>query len=199
MTDTVDTNAHHHEDDGSKVIFGFWIFILTSFISFATLFATYAVLHNNTYGGIGAQDVLRRLSYALLQSLIFLSSSFTLGLAIIAYKKGLSDKVKLWMTVTFLIGLLFIGLEFREFARLVHDGNTWQNSAFLSSFFTLVGFHSVNVIVGLLWMIVLMIQFSMKGFTATMQIRFSCLGLFWDFLNIIWIFIFTIVYLMGAI
>ncbi len=173
MTDTV----HHHEDDGSKVIFGFWIFILTSFISFATLFATYAVLHNNTYGGISAKDVVR-LPYALLQSLIFLSSSFTLGLAIISFKKELHCKTMFWLGVSFVIGLIFVGLEFNEFARLIHTGSSWQTSAFLSSFFTLVGFHTVNVIVGLLWMIVLMVQFSAKGITSTMRTRFSCLGLF---------------------
>lgn len=196
---TTDTLAHHHHHDSeSKVIFGFWIFILTDFIVFATLFATYAVLHNNTYGGAGIKDILD-LPYVLGQSLIFLTSSLSYGLAVVALKKGELQRVMQWLALTFILGLLFVGLEYTEFARIIQNGHSWQSSAFFSSFFTLVGLHGVHVVIGLLWMVIVMIQLTMQKITPTMKTRLACLGLFWDFLNIIWIFIFSIVYLMGAI
>lgn len=198
MTTQAAHDDHHPHGDDSKVIFGFWLFILTNFISFSALFATYSVLHNNTYGGINASQ-LSSLPYVLIESLVFLTSTLTCGLSIISVKKGLQCQARFWLAITFLIGLAFLGLEYREFARLIHAGSSWQSSAFLSSFFTLVGFHAANIVAGLVWMLILMIQLSMKGITPTMRTRFACLGLFWDYLNVVWVFIFTIVYLMGAI
>lgn len=189
---------HHHEEENSKVIFGFWIFILTNFIMFAVLLVTYVVLRNNTYGGITIKDIVN-LPHTLLQSLVFLTSSFTYGLTIISAKQNSKPWVMFWLVVTFIIGLVFLGLEHREFSNILATGHSWQSSAFLSSFFTLLGFHALNVIVGLLWIIILMVQLSLQNFTPTMRTRFACLGLYWDYLNVVWIFIYTVVYLMGAI
>lgn len=198
MTTHAVSNESHYEDSNSKVIFGFWIFILTDFILFAALFAAYAVLHNNTYGGLGIKDIVD-LPYSLLQSLIFVSSSLSYGLGIVALKKGDQRTLMFWLGVTFLLGLTFVCLEFNEFAKLVQNGHSWQSSAFFSSFFTLVGLQGIHVTVGLLWIVIVMIQLYMQRITPMMRTRLACLGLFWDFLNIIWIFIFSIVYLMGAI
>jgi cytochrome o ubiquinol oxidase subunit 3 len=197
-TQALENTHHHHPDPASKVIFGFWIYILTDFILFATLFATYAVLSHNAFGGMGHVQA-EALPHALRQSIIFLASSFTYGLAIIALKDGAKKQLYLWLVVTFLLGLGFVASEYREFAALIQAGHTWQSNGFFSAFFSLVGIHGIHVTVGLLWMLVLMVQLAVKGITPTMKTRFSCLGLFWDFLNIVWIFIFTIVYLMGAI
>ncbi len=188
-----------HQGVNPKVVFGFWVFILTDFILFAALFATYSVLHNNTFGAMGIKEITR-LSYVMIQSLIFLTSSFTCGMAIVALRNEQRSKVMAWLFVTFLLGLSFVGLEYKEFTGLIHAGATWHTSAFLSSFFTLVGLHACHVVVGLLWILILMLQLTMQGTTSTMmKTRLACLGLFWDFLNIIWVFIFSIVYLMGAI
>lgn len=192
--------VHHteHPDSGSKVIFGFWIFILTDFIVFAALFATYGVLHNNTYGGLSIKEIVD-LPYALLQSLIFLASSLSVGLSIVALKKQQKKSVFKWLLLSFLLGFTFVGLEYNEFAKIIQYGYSWQSSGFLSAFFTLVGLQGLHVIIGLLWMIILAVQVGIKGLHPTMPVKFACMGLFWDFLNIIWIFIFSMVYLMGAL
>ena len=192
-------NQNYHSDVSSKVTFGFWIYILTDAILFSVLFATYAVLHNNTFGDISIKDITY-LPYCLLQSIIFLSSSFIYGLGVSAINKHNSmTRIMLSLSLTFLLGLSFVALEFNEFLHIFMAGGTWQTSAFLSSFFTLLGMHWLHVIVGLLWIIILMIQIVTHKLTPTMKTRLRCLGLFWDFLNIVWIFIFTTVYLMGAI
>lgn len=200
MTRSVlDDHAHHHEDaPNDKVIYGFWVYIMTDCILFASLFATYAVLHNNTYGSIGITQVAR-LPYVFGQTLFLLTSGFTYALALLGLHQHNVKQLRFGLLVTFLLGCGFLGLEFHEFAHLVQNGYSWQTSAFLSAFFTLVGIHGIHVLVGLAWIIILMIQLSMKGINGMMKTRFACLGLFWDFLNIMWILIFTIVYLMGAI
>jgi cytochrome o ubiquinol oxidase subunit 3 len=198
MTKHALAHHEHHEDTASKVIFGFWIYIMTDCILFASLFATYAVLHNNTYGGPGVQQ-MATLPFVLLQSLMLLASCFANGLSFVAVQKAAKNQVMFWLVVAFLLGLAFVGLEWQQFSGLIAAGNSWQKSAFLSAFFTLVGVHGLHVVVGLLWMLVLMIQLAMKNLTTTMKIRFTCLNIFLGFLNIMWVFIFTIVYLMGAI
>lgn len=191
-------DQHHHDDSSSKVIFGFWIYIMTDCILFASLFATYIVLRNNTYGGICAREVAT-LPYVLIQSFVFLTSGLTYGLAMLSVYKNKINHLRYWVCVTFILGLVFLGLEFHQFANLFAAGSTWQTSAFLSAYFSLVGIQGIHVAIGMLWMIILMIQLSMQKLNSTMKTRFSCLGLFWDFLNIVWILIFIIVYLMGAI
>ncbi len=196
-TDALD-HEHEHHDVASKVIFGFWVYILSDFIVFATLFATYAVLHNNTYGGIGIKGVAT-LPFVLVQTLVFLTSVFAYGKAHAALKRQAISNVMLWMTTTFLLGGIFLWMGLHQCAYLLNSGHSWHDSAFLSSYFTLIGLQGAHVIAGLLWIVILMLQLPKQGVSETMKIRFTCLGIFWNFLSIIWLFIFAIVYLMGAI
>ena len=189
---------HHHHDADTTDIFGFWIYILSDCILFAIIFATYAVLRTSVYGGPALKE-LSDMSYILIETIILLVSSFTYGLAILALYKNALKKVMSWLMVTFLFGLAFVGMEINEFIHLYLEGHSWQSSAALSAFFTLVGTHGLHVMMGLLWMFVLIIQLSIFRITPTMRRRLTYLGLFWAFLDIVWIFVFTIVYLMGAI
>ena len=193
-----DHHDHHEHEIASKIVFGFWVYLMTDAIMFAALFATYAVLHNNTYGGIGIAQIAP-LSLILHQSVVLLTSVFTFGLCSLSAHKGKLMQTRLWLIITFVLGALFVMMEKNLFAQLIDAGHTWQGSAFLSSYFTLVGLHWFHVIVGLVWMLLLFIQLGFQGLSFKMNIRFTCLGLFWSYLNIIWVFIFTIVYLTGAI
>jgi cytochrome o ubiquinol oxidase subunit III len=186
-----------HEAD-SKNIFGFWVYIMTDCVLFAGLFATYAVLHNNTFGGLPAARLFN-LSNVLLETLVLLTSSFTCGLAILSARRGHKDRVLFWFGVTFVLGLAFLGIELTEFHHLIATGNSWRRSGFLSSFFALVGTHGLHITVGLSWMAVMMFKVWRVGLTRHNVRKLTLLSLFWHFLDIIWIFIFTIVYMFGAI
>ena len=198
MTEHQAIRAHHLEETYSKTVFGFWAYLMTDCILFATLFATYIVLHNNTYGGPSGKELFS-LPFVLTETLILLTSSFTCTLSKLAAYRNDKNKVIAWFGVTFLLGLAFIGMELFEFTNLVHDGNSWQRSGFLSAFFTLVGTHGLHISTGLLWMIILIIPVFRHGLTPVSLKRLTCLRMFWHFLDIVWIFIFTIVYLMGAL
>lgn len=189
-------NTAHHEED-SKTIFGFWVYLMTDCILFASLFATYAVLHNNTYGGPGAHDLFN-LPYALVETILLLTSSFTCGLAMLAVHRHRQNIVFVLLGLTFALGLAFLTMELTEFRNLAVEGNSWRRSGFLSAFFTLVGTHGLHISAGLLWMVVTFGQVMRRGLTKTSIRRLTMLSLFWHFLDIIWIFIFTVVYLMGA-
>lgn len=180
-----------------KTMFGFWTYLMTDCILFATLFATYAVLHNNTAGGPSSKDLFS-LPFALGETLILLTSSFSCGLALLAAHRNQRNQALLWFAVTFLLGTFFLGMELTEFTRFVNEGNSWQRSAFLSSYFTLVSTHGLHITCGLLWIAVMMGQLTWKGVTINTLRRITCLSMFWHFLDVIWIFIFTIVYLMGG-
>lgn len=171
---------------------------MTDLIMFAALFATYAVLKNNTFGGLPS-DRLFNLTQALVETLILLTSSFTCGLAMLFIHKKEKVKSLILFGITFLLGVSFLGLELSEFSHFVAEGNTFTRSAFLSSFFTLVGTHGIHITVGLFWMALLMIQLGRKGVTESTARKLTLLSLFWHFLDIVWIFIFTIVYLMGVL
>jgi cytochrome o ubiquinol oxidase subunit 3 len=171
---------------------------MTDCVLFATLFATYAVLHNSTFGGPGAAELFSLL-FVLGETLILLTSSFTAGLAILAAQRGAKAQVLAWLAVTFLLGVGFLGMELTEFTKLASEGNSWQRSGFLSAFFTLVGTHGLHIATGLLWMGVLMIKIALGGLTGATLRKLTLLSLFWHFLDLIWIFIFTIVYLFGAV
>lgn len=190
-------NTHSGDDAFSRTIFGFWIYLMTDCVLFATLFATYAVLHNSTDGGPGAA-ALFSLPFALTETLILLTSSFTSGLAMLAIHRCQKKLVLVWFFVTFALGAAFLGMELTEFSRLIHEGNSWSRNAFLSSFFTLVGTHGLHITCGLLWMGVVMAQVLFRGVTIATLRRTTCLCMFWHFLDIVWIFIFTVVYLMGV-
>lgn len=186
-----------HVNDDSKSLFGFWVYLMTDIVLFATLFATFAVLRNNTFGGPGSGELFE-LPFVLTETLILLTSSFICGLAMLAVHRGDKKHAMMLFGATFLLGALFLGMELTEFSKLVHEGNDWQRSGFLSAFFTLVGTHGLHISVGLLWIIVLMIRVMRKGLTASNIRKLAMLSMFWHFLDIVWIFIFTFVYLMGA-
>lgn len=197
-TQALDHHDHEHHDTGSMDIFGFWIYIMSDCILFAMIFATYAVIHNNTFGGPGMKE-LTSLPYVFGETMALLASSFTYGMAILSLYKGHKNRIMSWLMVTFLLGLTFIVMEVSEFVHLCQEGHSWTSSGALSGFFTLVGTHGFHVSMGLLWMFVLMIQLAKDGITPVMAKRLTYLGLFWAFLDIVWIFVFTIVYLMGSI
>jgi len=192
------TETLHHDDSSSKVILGFWTYILTDFIMFAGLFATYIVLRNNTYGSIGIGQVAT-LHYVLVQTLFLLAANFAFGLCLVAAHKASKTGIMLFLAVTAVLALGFLRLEQHQFCTLIANGYTWQTSAFLSAFYSLLSIHGIHVIVALIWMAIVAIQIAMQGFTTTMRTRLTCLGLFWNFISMVWIFIFLIVYLMGAI
>lgn len=182
----------------AKTQLGFWIYLMTDIVLFATLFATFAVLRESTFGGPGGKELFDT-SFVLAETLILLTSSFTCGLAVIAMHRGKKEQVMLWFGATFLLGAAFLVLEVTEFSALINEGNGWQRSGFLSSFFALVGTHGLHIFVGLLWMLVMGVQIVRRGLTHHVSRRLILLGMFWHFLDVVWIFIFTIVYLMGVL
>jgi cytochrome o ubiquinol oxidase subunit 3 len=186
----------HNEND--KFILGFWIYLMTDLVMFAVLFAAFAVLRGNTFGGAGARELFS-LPFALVQTLILLSSSFTCGMTMLAVNKKNKQEAITWLTLTLLLGLTFVTLEFTEFSHLIAEGNNWQRSAFLSSYFTLLGTHGLHILVGLLWIVVAMAQIWHKGLNDSISSKLMRFSLFWHFLDLVWIFIFTIVYLLGSV
>lgn len=185
-----------HQDE--KYQFGFWVYLMTDLIMFAALFAAYAVLHNNTFGGPGGGQLFN-LPFVLTETFILLTSSFTCGLATLAVHRNNIKQTIAWFAVTFLLGAAFLGMEVTEFHRLIADGNGPQRNAFLSSYFTLVGTHGLHIAIGLLWMFIMMIVLWKRGLTSKTASQLNRLALFWHFLDLVWIFIFTIVYLMGVL
>lgn len=192
---SIDTSTHESVD---KVTLGFWIYLMTDCVLFASLFATYAVLHANTFGGPAGSELFS-LPYVLVETLLLLTSSFTCGLGLLAARNKNRRQVLSWLGVTFVLGLAFLTLEITEFRHLALEGNSWTRSGFLSSFFTLVGTHGLHITVGLIWMAALMVRVYKFGFSKYSLRKFALLSLFWHFLDVVWIFIFTVVYLFGAI
>jgi cytochrome o ubiquinol oxidase subunit 3 len=177
---------------------GFWVYLMTDLLLFAGLFAAYAVLGREAAGGPTGK-VLFELPYVLEETGCLLASSFTFGLATLAMQADRRAGVLRWLTITLLLGLTFLGMEFAEFSHLVSIGAGPSRSAFLSSFFTLVGTHGTHVLFGSIWMLVVMAQVAKFGLNRTMRTRLVCLGLFWHFLDIVWIGVFSFVYLIGAL
>jgi cytochrome o ubiquinol oxidase subunit 3 len=197
MTESVILKTADHDND-SKSILGFWVYLMTDCVLFATLFATFAVLRGNTYGGPSGHELFN-LPYILTETLILLTSSFTCGLALWSARQGEKRVAIALFGLTFGLGLSFLAMEVTEFAHLAQEGNGWQRSGFLSSFFTLVGTHGLHIATGLLWMVVLLVQVMRRGLRPSVVRKLAMLSIFWHFLDIIWIFIFTIVYLLGVI
>ena len=195
--DAVDFQVEHHHDVASTIQLGFWIYLMSDCLLFSGLFATYAVLHGHTAGGpTGAQ--LFDLPGVLTETMFLLISSFTCGLATLAMNANKRNATVGWLGVTFLFGAGFITMEVREFAHMVAIGAGADHSAFLSSFFTLVATHGLHVTCGLIFMAVMMIAVLRKGLTDTNRARLNCLSLFWHFLDIIWVGVFSLVYLFGV-
>lgn len=186
------------DKNSQKTIFGFWIYIMTDCVLFASLFATFMILRNSTNGGPSGGELFS-LPFVLTETLILLTSSFTCGLAMLAAHQGDKKRVSAWLVATFLLGLAFLGMELNEFSNLIGEGHDWQASAFLSAFFTLVGTHGLHITAGLIWIILLIVKVMRAGIDNVNLRRLTMLGLFWHFLDIVWIFIFTIVYMIGAL
>lgn len=182
----------------AKVTFGFWVYLMTDCVLFASLFATYAVMQNNTFGGPGASELFN-LPNVLIETMLLLTSSFTCGLAMLALHRRNKKQVLILLALTGLLGLGFLGLEISEFHKLAIEGNSWRRSGFLSAFFTLVGTHGLHITTGLLWLGVMAKKTYSRGFTRSTIRQLTMFSLFWHFLDIIWIFIFSIVYMMGAL
>jgi cytochrome o ubiquinol oxidase subunit 3 len=187
-----------HQDAFSRVTLGFWCYLMTDCLIFCTLFATFAVLHNNTFGGPSSKDLFS-LTIAFSETMALLFSSVTSGLALLAALKSKKNQAVFWLIFAFLFGASFIAMELTEFHKIAHEGHDWTQSAFLSSFFTLVGTHGLHVSIGLFWMAVMMVQIFLLGVTIDTFRRLVVFSLFWHFLDLVWIFIFTFVYLMGVI
>jgi cytochrome o ubiquinol oxidase subunit 3 len=178
--------------------FGFWVFLLSDIVIFATFFAAYAVLHNSTAGGADSR-ALFRLGNVALETLCLLLSSYACALAHIALGRRAARAFLAGLAATFVLGALFLTLELREFSELLERGATPQSSAFLSSFYALVGLHGAHISVGLLWLATIAAQFLVQGEQKRFASRFFCFALYWHALDLVWIGIFTVVYLMGTL
>jgi cytochrome o ubiquinol oxidase subunit 3 len=199
MTATLATAGHGHDhdtghDDGSMTTMGFWVYLMSDCLIFATMFATFGVLATATAGGPSGRELFE-LPYVLVETMLLLLSSFTFGGGMLAAAGGNRRAVVAWLAVTFLLGLGFIGMEVHEFAALIHEGAGPSRSAFLSAYFGLVGTHGLHVFSGLIWICVMMDQVLRFGLTGVVRRRLACLSLFWHFLDLIWICVFTFVYL----
>ena len=195
-----DTGLGNRGPESKSIVvpYGFWLFVLSDIILFSALFATYASLSGATAGGPGSQQLFDRTTVAI-ETMALLLSSFTCGLAMIAAKRSNMNWTQIWLAVTGALGFVFLFLELREFAGMISEGAGPQRSAFLSSFFTLVGCHGAHVTAGLMWIGTMMAQIWAKGFREHIVRRLLCFSIFWHALDIIWVAIFTIVYLIGTL
>jgi cytochrome o ubiquinol oxidase subunit 3 len=194
--------SHDHAHDGhldleALRMMGFWIFLITDCILFGSLFATYIVLNGNTTGGPTPSEMFE-MPGVIAETFILLTSSFTSGLAVLSMNRGDRKGLIAWLIVTALLGASFISLEVTEFMKLVHEGAAISTSGYWSAFFTLVGTHGLHVSVGLVWMVSIMIQLGRHGINSVTRRKVSIISLYWHFLDVVWIFVFTIVYMMGV-
>jgi len=189
--------ARKTSDATDKTLLGFWIYLMTDCVLFASLFATYIVLRSGTFGGPSGKELFD-MPFVLVETVLLLTSSFVCGLAVLSARAGRVKSALVFLGLTILLGLGFLGMELTEFTHLVREGDDWQVSAFLSAFFTLVGTHGAHITAGILWALVLGWQFIKRGATKTTTRQIMLFSMFWHFLDIVWIFIFTIVYLMGV-
>ena len=179
------------------VAFGFWIFLLSDIVMFSALFAAYAVLVRATAGGPTGAQLFNQVSVAI-ETACLLVSTYTCGMMSLAVNARRRAATYFFAAVTFVLGAAFLYLEVREFADMIARGATPQRSAFLSAFFTLVGCHGLHVAAGLAWLAVMMAQVAVRGFRASVERRLLCFALFWHALDIVWVWLFTVVYLMGV-
>lgn len=184
-----------HQDPEQLKQFGFWLFMVTDVILFATLFATFVVLRGNVAGGPVGSDLIE-INGIIVSTFILLTSSFTSGLALLSMNKGSKQGLIFWLAVSALLGLSFVYLEVTEFIHLVNEGVNIGTSAYWSSFFTLVGAHGLHVSLGIVWITLVIMQIAKRGITPATKRRVNIISLYWHFLDAIWIFVFSIVYLM---
>jgi cytochrome o ubiquinol oxidase subunit 3 len=188
----------HDHPEGSSTMLGFWLYLMSDCLIFAMLFATFGVLGSNYAAGPSPKDLFDLPLVALNTSMLLLSS-ITYGFAMLTMDKNRIASTQIWLAITGLFGLAFISIELYEFAHMIHEGATPQRSAFLSSFFTLVGTHGLHVTFGLVWLVTLMVQVTRRGLIPANRRRLMCLSMFWHFLDVVWIGVFTFVYLMGML
>jgi cytochrome o ubiquinol oxidase subunit 3 len=188
----------HDHPEGSSTLLGFWLYLMSDCLVFAVLFATFGVLGANYAAGPSPNDLFE-LPLVALNTTMLLLSSITYGFAMLAMEKGRIGQLQAWLAITGIFGACFISIELYEFSRMIHDGATPQRSAFLSSFFTLVSTHGLHVTVGLVWLVTLMTQVAQRGLIQANKRRLMCLSMFWHFLDVVWIGVFTFVYLMGML
>jgi cytochrome o ubiquinol oxidase subunit 3 len=194
-----DAPRHHPGPAPKRIVvsYGFWIFLLSDIVMFSAFFATYSVLSGQTAGGPTARQLFDLRSVAL-ETGCLLASSFTCGLCTLALEAKNLPRTYVAAAATFLLGAAFLGLEISEFSRMIGEGAGPQRSAFLSAFFALVGCHGLHVTAGLIWLVLIMAHFAVRGLRPNLLRRFLCFSLFWHALDIIWVGLFTIVYLVGA-
>jgi cytochrome o ubiquinol oxidase subunit 3 len=199
MSDTFhlveDEHGHGH---GSPTLLGFWIYLMSDALLFAALFATYGVLSTSFAGGPVPQDVFD-LRLVALNTAILLVSSITYGFSMLAMERNKVGQVQAWLLVTGLLGAAFVGVELYEFAHFAHEGAVPQRSGYWSGVWTLVGTHGLHVTIGIIWIVIMAIQLKQRGLILENKRRLMCLSMFWHFLDVIWIGVFTYVYLLGMI
>ena len=188
----------HAHAEGSSTMLGFWLYLMSDCLIFAMLFAAYGVLGANYAAGPAPKDLFD-LDLVAINTTMLLLSSITYGFAMLTMDKGRVAATQAWLAVTGLFGLAFLSIELYEFAHMIHEGATPQRSAFLSSFFTLVGTHGLHVTFGTVWLVTLMTQVARFGLTEANRRRLMCLSMFWHFLDVVWIGVFTFVYLLGVL
>lgn len=189
--------AEHEAEKASKTYFLFWTYLMTDLLMFAGLFAAFAVLRRSTFGGPGESEVYN-LPLVLAETIILLASSYTAGLAVYFANRGRLKVVMGLLYATAVLGASFLALELSEFASLIREGNAPTRSGFLSSYFSLVGTHGLHITAGLLWLVILLVFLAKRGLRGSMIRKITLFSMFWHFLDIVWIFIFSIVYLMGV-
>lgn len=188
--------GHAHASGGT--LLGFWIYLMSDALLFATLFATFGVLSSSFAGGPGPKQLFD-LDLIGFNTAVLLVSALTCGLSMIAMQQGRLGALRTWLVVTALLGITFVGVELSEFSHLVAEGAAPQRSSYLSSFFTLVGTHGLHVTCGVIWIAVMLVQLGQRGLHPDNKRRLLCLSMFWHFLDVIWIGVFTFVYLLGVL
>ena len=197
VTDGLHGEAASHSNRRGMTGFGFYLYLLSDCILFATLFAAFAVLHRSVADGPDGHHLFG-LRNAFIETACLLTSSLTCGLAMLACDRRDAGSAKGFLAITFALGAVFLALELTEFARMIADGAGPNRSAFLSAFFTLVSTHGLHVTAGLVWIFILTLQLRQKGFTEAMVRRLFCFSLFWHVIDVVWIGVFSFVYLIGS-
>ena len=181
-----------------KTTVGFWGYLMTDCMLFASLFATYVVLRPATAGGPAGKEIFD-LPLVLVETIILLASSFACGIVLIGMRNRNIKQMMIGFVATYILGVAFLTIEISEFIMLIAEGHGPQQSAFLSAYFTLVGTHGLHIFVGLLWLLVLFAVLMKRGLTSKLSRQVTLFGLFWHFLDLVWIFIFTVVYMTGVL
>ncbi len=192
----IDTTGSYHPPQST--LLGFWLYLMSDCFIFGSLFAVYGVLGRNYAAGPSGAELFE-LPMVALNTALLLTSSITYGMAMVSMQADNKRGLLMWLAITGLLGACFLGLEIREFSHLIAEGAGPQRSAFLTSFFALVGTHGLHVFFGVIWLVVLMIQLSRYGLIEANRRRVFCLSMFWHFLDVVWIGVFTFVYLMGVL